>query len=482
MCNNFMLFCALDAVKGMVIFMNRQEINLKLENMKAENLKKIQSLTKSARLSDYKNLVKKDGEKEIWTEAFQKSLYENEIVYIQKKSTPYYIDKTVIIPSNRHIEAEDGAIIKQSEGIEFLMLRNENTVDGTRLPVKGAKKDCNISINGGHWEESYTFRKGYRQSGKFDNDESHYYGVSTCILFNNIDGLTLTNMSFCHTAGFSVQTGELTNGVFENIFFSECFADGIHINGNVKNILVRNIRGQVGDDLVALNMYDWQNSSVNFGPGENILCENLELMSGSGYAAMRIEPGIYYFDNGEYVDCSLKNAYIKNVKGIKTFKLYFQTFPYIIGEEEPEKGSAGTIDNVYFENISINLDEPVDKLPEYVNSDPVRGTFAAFELGSKIGRLTFTNIDITLDKEKFPMSYFLAIGPKSVTGTYKGKPAELFDPYISSFAEEIRLENITINGKKSWDTDFAIKEIEFNNVNNDGKSTAKGEIKKLIIK
>lgn len=460
--------------------MEKQEICNLLEKMKAENLDKIKKLTKSATLTDYQSLMKKEGENEIWTEALQKALNENEIVFIPKKATPYYIDKTVTIPSNRHIEAEDGAVIRQAEGVEILMLRNENTVDGTHFPIKGIKRDQNISINGGRWEESHTFRKGYRKSGKFDNDESHYYGVSTCLLFNNIDGLTLTNMTFYHTAGFSVQTGELTGGVFENITFEACFADGIHINGNVKNILVRNVKGQVGDDLVALNMYDWQNSSVNFGAGENILCENLELREGSGYAAMRIEPGMYYFDNGESVDCSLKNAYIKNVSGVKTFKLYFQTFPYIIGEE-PEKGGAGSVDNVYFENMNIDLDEPADKLPEYVNGDPIRGTFAAFELGSKIGRLYFKNINVKLNKEKYPMSYFLSIGPKSVPSIFLGKPAELFDPYISSYADELILENVTVNGEKDWKIENAIKEIEFNDVNSDGNSTATGKIKKITI-
>lgn len=461
--------------------MNKQEICTLLEKMKAENLSKIQKLIKKASLTDYKNLMTKDGENEIWSDALQKALNENEYVFIPKKSSPYYIDKTVTIPSNRHIEAEDGAVIKQSENIEFLMLRNENTVDGTHFPIKNVKKDCNISINGGRWEESYTKRLGYRQSGKFDDDETHYFGVSTCLLFNNVDGLTLTNMTFEHTAGFSVQTGELTNGVFENITFVECFADGLHVNGNTKNVLIRNVKGQVGDDLVALNMYDWQNSSVNFGPGENILCENLELAKGSRYAAMRIEPGMYYFDNGEEVDCSLKNTYIKNVKGIKTFKLYFQTFPYVIGKD-PEKGGAGSIDNVYFEDIDIDLDEPVDKLKEYIESDSVRGTMAAFELGSKIGKLTFSNINVTLHKDKFPMSYFLSIGPKSIPTTFDGKPAEVFDPYISSYIEELNLENVKINGSMNWDKNFGIKEIEFNDINNDGKSTAKGVIHKLIIK
>ncbi len=459
--------------------MTKNEIFEKLENMKTQNLKRIKKLSKKAALTDYRIYAKKGGDIEIWTDAFQTAINENEILFIPKRNAPYYIDKTVTIPSDRHIEAEDGAIIKQAEGVTVLMLKNENTVDGTHFPIKNQKKDCNISINGGRWEESYTKRMGYRKSGKYDEDETHFFGVSTFMLFNNVSDLTLTNMTFAHTAGFSVQVGELENAVFENITFHECYADGLHINGNTKNILIRNIKGQVGDDLVALNMYDWQNSSVNFGPGENILCENIELSENSSYTAMRIEPGMYYFDNGEAVDCALKNALIRNIKGVKTFKMYFQTFPYIIGEE-PEKGGAGSIDNVYFENIDIDLDSPEDKFPEYLNSDPVRGNFAAFEIGSKVGKISFSNINITLHKDKFPMSYFLTVGPKSIPNVYENTTYEIFDPYISSCIEELHLEKVLLNGQTDWQKCFGIKEIEYFDINHDSNSTANGKIKKII--
>ena len=143
------------------------------------------------------------------------------------------------------------------------------------------------------------------------------------MFFNQVENLTLTNMTFVHTAGFSVQVGNACNVVFENILFEQCFADGLHVNGNITNLLIRNIAGQVGDDLVALNMYDWQNSSVDFGPISNVLCENLYLSPESRYKAFRISPGIYHYRDGSTVDCSLNKAIIRNVKGIHTFKMYF---------------------------------------------------------------------------------------------------------------------------------------------------------------
>lgn len=37
------------------------------------------------------------------------------------------------------------------------------------------------------------------------------------MLFNNIDNLLMQNMTFAHTAGFSVQTGEINGHEIENI-------------------------------------------------------------------------------------------------------------------------------------------------------------------------------------------------------------------------------------------------------------------------
>lgn len=454
--------------------MEKNRIKSDLLEMRNRRMSEIANFGDGTSVEEYKSLVKvlTDG-KEVWSDAFQTAILENSIIKIPKKSTPYYIDKTITIPSSRHIEAEEGAVVSQLEDVKVLMFRNEHTQDGTKLPINTELRDCNISINGGRWEEAYRARAGYGKSGMYDENRS-FFGVSTCMLFNNIDNLTLTNMTFAHTAGFAVQLGDMENGVFENIKFESCYADGLHFNGNSKNIYVKNISGQVGDDLVALNMYDWQNSSVNFGPGENIYCENLELSTDSRCKAMRIEMGIYFFEDGSSVDCSINNLYICGVKGINTFKLYYQTPPYDLGTE-PERGAVGSGDNIFFENIDVDLNAPVDRFPEYLNSDPIRGTIAAFEMGSNIGKVSFENINVKLYKDRFPMSFFVCQGPKSIIQNGR----EIFDPYLSSTVEELEIKNVFINGASDWENDFGIKEISFNDINSDGNSTAKGEIKKI---
>ena len=446
----------------------KEKIYSSLRKAEVENKKKISSLRDRVLLTAYAHLARESECGKVWTDALRAAISEHEIVEIPTGREPYYIDDTVVIPSNRRIEAWRAVLCLTPE-CRVLMFRNEHTKDGTKAPVDSAERDCNISISGGCFAESRTFRAGYGASGRY-SEKSEFFGVSTCMLFNNIENLTLENVTFRNTAGFALQIGDAKNCIFENIWFNNCFADGLHINGGSENIVARHIYGEVGDDLVALNAYDWQNSSVNFGAIKNVICEHLNLAPLSRYKALRFEPGVYTYANGSDVDCSLENIIINDVTGIKTFKMYLQTPPYAIGGER-EKGDIGTIDNFFFGNIRIDLTGPIDSFPEYVNGDQVRGVFAAFELGANIGTLCFENIDFTHHGDEFPLSYLVCIGPKSINsgGT------EVFDPYISSCAKRLIFKNITVNGEMPEDIRPLLREITFDDINSDGESSGNGK-------
>ena len=446
------------------------EIEKVLKTTRERNEKKLSSLLDSCRLTDYLPHGK------FWTEAFQKALNEHEVVYIPKASEPYLIDASLIIPSNRKIIAENGARIRLSGECKLLMMRNSQTADGTHTPIT-LERNENISIEGGIWEEECPYRLGYGKSGKYDENRT-FFGVSTCMLLENINGLTLKNMTFKNCGGFGLQIGDCTDIIIENITFENCFADGIHVNGNVENIHIKNVCGEVGDDLVAFNMFDWQNSSINFGPCKNAICEDLELSKNSYYKALRIEPGVYTYDNGDTVDCSLTNAIFRRISGIKTFKLYCQTPVYSPGVL-PEPAGVGSGDNIFFEDIKIDLDSPIDLLDGYVTNDKIKGSFAGFELGLNAKNIYLKNIDITLYREKYPYSYLLCIGPKSAR---EDNGIEVFDPYFSSEVDNLYLENIKINGQKPNDISPYIREIAFNSLYDDLESTAYGKIKNIIYK
>ncbi len=451
----------------------KSDIINSLFEMKEKNQLLSSRLSKKRSVSDYSSLVyENENGYTVWTKAFQKAVEENEIVIIPE--AVYYVDETIIIPSNRKIIAE-GAHIKKVPEMNTLLLRNEHLADGSYEKIDGADADENISVIGGIWEDTgkeWTFHHGL-----YDKENS-MLGVSACMCFTNIKALTVKEVKIIRAGGFGIQVGNLTDAVIENITFENTVADGVHINGNTKNVIVKNISGSVGDDIVALNMYDWTASSVCFGPIENLLCENITLSPEGRYKAIRILPGKYLYRDGSVSDCYIKDAIIKNVRGVNTFKFYFQTPPYKLGGKA-EAGESGWGDNLFIEDVELDLYKPIDAFPEYTDGDKVLGTFAAFELGSFFGRIELSDIKLKLYKEKFPNSYFLSIGPKSIRRDGK----EIFDPYINSSVDELVLKNVRINGEelKSENSEKYIKEILFENLYGEGRESSAGKIKKITF-
>ena len=399
----------------------------------------------------------KDGK--IWSEAFSFALKNYDKIIIP--AGKYYTDKSFVVPSNREIIADKNAEIILIKGIKSLLLRNENVIDGSDRPIpRTAVKDENISITGGIWGEENDERLGYGESGCFDENNS-MVGVSTCFLLSNVKNLILKNLTFRHTAGFAIQMGNISDFKVEDICFDGCFADGLHINGGTENGTVKNLYGHTEDDLIALNAYDWDNSSINFGKIENLVVDGVKCETGGNvHKSIRIQPGIYPYKNGEKEDCFIKNLTIKNVSGVACFKMYLQTPAYTT---LPEKNvGVGRMENVRFENVSADTSEPVDKQPNYLSGNTVTGNFATFEIGSNVKNLFFYNVRTILNKAKYPNSYFMTVGPK--TQYIEEKKLELFDPYICCTAEGIRFENVYINGDKKDDLNGYIKEISLGNL------------------
>lgn len=453
----------------------KRRIEETLRQMREENLRRIARLTDSVSLQSYASFARAENGRLIWTDALQRALDEHETVCIPAAEQPYYIDRPIRVRSNRHIEADSGATVRLWEGVPLLMLRNEHTMDGTHRPIPEQGADENISINGGRWEEWHEKRKGYGKSGMYDEERS-LFGVSTCLLFNHLDRLTLSNMVFACTAGFSVQVGNIKNAVFEHIRFEKCYADGLHINGNCENIWVRDVSGEVGDDLVALNMYDWQNSSVTFGPGRSILCEDVHAPAAGKYKSLRMEPGLYFYDDGSQVDCALNDVLIRRVSGVYTYKMYYQTPRYRLGEA-PERGGVGSCSNLFFEDIDVDLLGPVDSMAEYLEGDSVRGAFGAFEIGANIDYISLEDVRLTLHRDRFPLSFLLVIGPKSV----RRDDLEIFDPYVCCRVGHLRLAGVRINGEKMREAAEYVRVTRFDDINGDGHSSGFGVLEELEV-
>ncbi len=455
----------------------KQEILERTLAAKARNLDAIAKLSDAVSLSEYRFLVRQSQHGLIWTDALQTALNEHEIVVIPPSEEIYWVDNTLVVPSHRHIEAM-GATLRMVPEYPYVMLRNEHTHDGTKAPIDPRDRDTNISIHGGCWDEGATKRSVRRYHG----DPISFRGVQTCMLFNNLEHLTMTDVTFANATSFCVQVGDLTDGVFENFFFISCFADGLHINGNSENLYIRNFRGHVGDDLVALNMYDWLGSSINYGPARNVFCEEIHSAPDSKAKAMRLQPGIFFYEDGSSVDCSLENMYFRHLSGIYEYKLYFQSPPYDYrGGEKPEGGGAGSADRLFFEDVEI-----LSNRERYPLGHPETGFFGMFFLNSRIGYLSLENIRYIRGERHHPQNYLVAIGPMSWLRNKRmpdGREVEteVFDPYVSGHVDTLELADIFIDGVRETDVDKIVKVIEFHDVNRDGFSSGRGEVKQIFL-
>ena len=159
----------------------KQEILDALARTERENRRLIGQLTDEVSLLAYRSRARGPEDALLWTDALQAALDEHQIVRIP--AGLYLLDGSVTIPSNRHIEAEEGAVIRLTPGTRVLMMRSRHTQNGTHRPIDPSRRDVNISINGGCWEESNTGRAGYGKTGLYDPERS-FFGVSACLFFN----------------------------------------------------------------------------------------------------------------------------------------------------------------------------------------------------------------------------------------------------------------------------------------------------------
>lgn len=419
--------------------------------------------------ADYtKTVVNEQQTKTIWTEAFRVALNENQHIYVPEGK--YYLDDTVVIPSNRKITAEKDSLICAIKGMKVVMFRNADVIDGScRLVGFDEQYTENIVIEGGIWGTEEEGRAEYGSVGAFDTQDS-MQGVHALLFFSGVKNLWVKDVTMRNTSAFALQIGRTENFLIENVVLDNCYGDGVHLNGVSKNGVVFNVQGLTMDDMVALNAYDWDNSTINNGPMENITVSRI-FSTGGGCHCMRILAGVTRETMGG-IDCRMKDIHISNITGVQTFKLYLQTPSY---KGVPEGTKIGYIENITFENIEILKTTPSDSCPNYYAKDLTTGHFGAFEICSNIANITLKNIHFKLDMPEFKdTAHFIMVGPKSCY--YADRDVETFDPYLNATVKEFAYKDITVNGKLVENLCDYIKVICFENLYPSKYSTGSGKI------
>ncbi len=225
----------------------------------------------------------------------------------------------------------------------------------------------------------------------------------------------------------------------------------------------------MGDDMVALNAWDWDTSAITFGTIENMYVHDNK----SSNNELRLLPGRKMYAD-DYVDCDIKDSILENLSGIYTFKIYCQ--PNIFNAEiegyHDVSGAVGNIYNVWFKNIDID-----ENKSSGFHDLPVNGIF---DVCCDCHDLHFEDIRVHADFEEMEKRgiKFVSVGPLSAVWKNGSENpddwGEAFDPDAICHVEDVYFKNITYKGKKAKTREELTKEIKMT-INPDyPKTTPKG--------
>lgn len=241
----------------------------------------------------------------------------------------YLISKPLELPSDFRLVLPRFAMIRLADGANCVMVRNKMVHDHAhRLAKEVYKNDLqanlwwyvddfspdrpchNIEICGGIWDCN---NQGQIPNPVFSKDFSvrEFFGYG--MLFYNVTGLTLRDMTLKDPQRYAVTLATVSYFTVENIVFDfnkgnpyPVNMDGIHLDGCCHYGVMRNLKGTCYDDLVALNAHEGSR-----GPITNILID-----------------GIYAEDCHSAVRLLTVQNAVENIRISNVFGTYYQ---YCIG-------------------------------------------------------------------------------------------------------------------------------------------------------
>jgi hypothetical protein len=375
--------------------------------------------------------VRRAVEAKIWNAPIQAALAKHGGVFLPKRDKPYYINDPIVLKSGQRLVADREAEIRLVPGTNTCMVRNEHIVSGQDGPVPAdARPDTQILVEGGVWTTLATSpaqSNGNEQGWPARQERAiRCHGV---VLLSNVRGVVVRNLVIRESRAHAVQLSNCREFLVEGVRFEEHRRDGVHVNGPASYGVVRKIRGVTGDDFVALNAWDWKNTVPCFGPIDHVLVDgvygNPRL---NGTDEIRLLPGTKTFAAGRKLDCSVADCVFRNLRDIRTFKIYDQ--PNLeLGRDQDFCDPIGTIKNVYFQGLVFNR-------------------AGRFQIAANVEGLTVDDVQLNFDSASGNDRNFklIEIGPMSET--YKIKPddpatwVELFSPDRDVTVRGFRLTNV----------------------------------------
>lgn len=270
----------------------------------------------------------------VWSDAIEAALAAADCLLLPALDQPYYLDRPIVLGSGQSLVAEPAAEIRLKPGVNTCLVRNRRLVGAKDGPVPAdLVPDTDILIEGGIWT---TLATAPRESngnhrGRADDRDS-VPGAHGVILLANVRRAVVRNLCVRQSRPFGVQVGVGAEILVEGLRFDAHRRDGVHVEGPCEDLVIRDITGVTGDDLVALNAWDWHQYSLAFGPIRRVLVDHIrghQPVAGGGVlpdgsAEIRLLPGTKVYPDGTRLACDLEQVVVRRTRAIRTFKLYDQ--------------------------------------------------------------------------------------------------------------------------------------------------------------
>ena len=367
----------------------------------------------------------------IWNASIQAAIAKDGAAFLPQRDEPYYLNDPIVLKSGQRLSADPKAEIRLRPGVNTCMVRNEHLAASQEGPVPAdAKPDTQIVLEGGIWTTLAT--TDAQSNGNISGRSAKQNDVPSChgvILFNNVRGLVVRNTTIRQSRAHGVQLSNCGEFLIDGVTFENHRRDGVHLNGPVSYGIIRHIHGTTGDDVVALNAWDWRNTAPCFGPIDHILVEgvrgNPKLASTD---EIRLLPGTKTFANGVKLECPVADCVLRDLHDIRTFKIYDQ--PNLeLGRDQDFCDPIGTVKNVHFQRLVYNR-------------------AGLLQIAVNVDGLSLDDVQLNFDPNEPEYRHFqlVEIGPMSQTIQCDPKnPAtwiELFSPDRDVTVRNFRLTNV----------------------------------------
>ena len=363
------------------------------------------------------------------------ALADHMAVRIPRLAEPVCLRRPIALHSGMKLSVHPETVMRMAPGCGGCMVRNAHLLDGCAGPMTGPR-DSDILVEGGVWED------GPRGGAPDDGDPTLRRFLAGHLLlgvifFAGADRVTVRGAVIRRCGEYGVLLAGCNDFTVSDISFDDQKKDGVHVNGPSERGVIERIRGECGDDIVALNAWDWDTSAVSFGPISDIAVRGVRCKQGE----IRLLPGRKTYPNGRRAECPVERCSFEDIEGVYTFKLYQQPNCNNAFRAVPDRSDIpGQIGDVRFERV--RLEGVVERGFGEVCPEGL------FEVGADCRNLVIRDVALG-----FPASFYgsrggalVTVGPKSSTWTRgfddPAKWAELFEPDLVCTAENVSFRNI----------------------------------------